>query len=77
MKGHTMIKDRKRYGLEEAAQLIGIAHSTLRTQVHKQRIEAHRIKPPIGAPYVVIYGGEIKRYIAEQKGRPGVKAATL
>lgn len=55
--GHKLI------GLAEAAQLLGIAHATLRAQIHRGRLKATKV----GRDWLVT-GDEVRRYKAEIQG---------
>jgi len=55
--------------LAQAADRIGVASSTLRTQVHKGRLHARKI----GTLWVV-NERELARYQRDSVGRPGRKA---
>lgn len=51
-------------GLAEAAELLGVAHATLRAQVHRKRLRAHKV----GRDWIVT-AAEIERYRRDVQGR--------
>ena len=51
-------------GLAEAAELLGVAHATLRAQVHRKRLHADKV----GRDWIVTVS-EIERYRRDVQGR--------
>lgn len=52
--------------LTEAAEALGLSAATLRQQIAKGRLQAHKI-----GPIWVVTAEEIERYRSESRGRPG------
>lgn len=56
--------------LNEAAESLGVAPATLRHQIRNQRLQATKV----GRDWMVSEG-EIRRYAATSRGRPGRRPA--